>query len=241
MNRIIRSEHLKTRHTFIRPALILFPLLTITLAIFLLTGNLVQISAYNWWYVIIMPAIFAIICISVMQSDKKMDFMNLGLLPLPVTRLYFGKIIVTSFYLCLTNLFLFLGSLVAGSLFGRQFDWYVGLGASIILTVTYLWQIPLCFLSIQKAGTMFTFVTTLLLNLVMSSQSVAASDAWLIPYAIPSRLMAPLIKVNPNGIPLADNSFLNDSSVIIPGILTSLMMLCITVWFMNWHISANER
>ncbi|MDF2886236.1 MAG: lantibiotic immunity transporter MutE/EpiE family permease subunit [Lacrimispora sp.] len=241
MNRITRSELLKTRHTFVKLALFLFPLLTIALAIFLLSGNMVQISAYNWWYVLIMPATFAIICISVIQSDQKMDYINLRLLPLQQTRLYFGKFVVTSFYLCLTNLFLFLGSLLSGFLCGRQFDWYIGLEASIILTVTYLWQIPLCFLSIEKAGTTITFVTTLLLNLVMSSQPIAASDAWLIPYAIPARLMAPLIKVNPNGIPLADNSFLNDSTVIIPGILTSLMMLCLTTWVMNWYISANER
>ncbi len=241
MNRIIKSEHLKTRHTFIRPALFLFPLLTITLSVFLLGGNLVQVSAYNWWYVLILPAVFLIICISVMQNDRKLDFYNLRLLPLSQTSLYFGKIIIICFYLCLTNLFLFLASLILGFLFGRQFDWYVGLGASIILTLTYMWQIPLCILSIKKAGTAITFVIALLLNSIMSSQPIAASKAWMIPYAIPSRLMSPIIKVNPSGVPLSDKSLLNDRGVIIPGIFISLFMFFITTWIMNRQLSKDER
>lgn len=238
---IIKSEHLKTRHTFIRLALFLFPLLTITLAVLLLSGNLVQISSYNWWYVLILPMVFVMICMTVMQNDKKLDFHNLRLLPLKQTSLYWGKIIIICFYLCTANLFLFIGSLILGFLFGSQFDWYVGLEASVILTLTYMWQIPLCILSIKKAGTAITFVITLLLNLIMSSQLVAASNAWLIPFAIPSRLMSPIIKVNPNGVPLADNSLLNDSSIIIPGILISLIMFCITIWIMNRQLSKDER
>ena len=50
---IIRSELLKMRHTFSLKLIFFAPLVTLLFG-YLLSGNYVQLSAYNWWYSMIL-------------------------------------------------------------------------------------------------------------------------------------------------------------------------------------------
>ena len=56
---IIRSELLKMRHTFSMKLIILAPLVTLLLG-YLLSGSYVQLSAYNWWYSMILPLVVSL-------------------------------------------------------------------------------------------------------------------------------------------------------------------------------------
>ena len=52
----------------------------------------------------------------------------------------------------------------------------------------------------------------------------AVEKVWWIPFAIPSRLMCPIIGVMPNGLPVESNSIFSNSNVIIPGLIITIAL-----------------
>lgn len=51
MVKMVRSELMKMRHTFAMKMIVAFPAVTLLMG-YLLSGNSVQLAAYNWWYII---------------------------------------------------------------------------------------------------------------------------------------------------------------------------------------------
>ena len=68
---IIRSELLKMRHSFSMKLVILAPLVTLLLS-YLLSGSYVQLSAYNWWYSMILPLVVSL-CQHDCPGEKNRD------------------------------------------------------------------------------------------------------------------------------------------------------------------------
>ncbi len=64
---IIRSELLKMRHTFSMKLVILAPLVILLLG-YLLSSSYVQLSAYNWWYSMILPLVVSLCSASMMRA-----------------------------------------------------------------------------------------------------------------------------------------------------------------------------
>ena len=64
---IIRSELLKMRHTFSMKLVILAPLVILLLG-YLLSSSYVQLSAYNWWYSMILPLVVSLCSASMTLS-----------------------------------------------------------------------------------------------------------------------------------------------------------------------------
>ena len=56
---MVRSELMKMRHTFTMKLAIIAPIITVLLG-YLLSGNTVQYSAYNWWYTVILPLVISL-------------------------------------------------------------------------------------------------------------------------------------------------------------------------------------
>ena len=54
MFKLVRSELLKLRHTFSMKLPVVAPIMTLLLG-YVLSGNSVQFTAYNWWYTMIFP------------------------------------------------------------------------------------------------------------------------------------------------------------------------------------------
>ena len=67
---IIRSELLKMRHTFSMKLVILAPLVILLLG-YLLSSSYVQLSAYNWWYFMILPLVVSLCSASMIVREKK--------------------------------------------------------------------------------------------------------------------------------------------------------------------------
>lgn len=236
MIKLIQAEYIKGKHSFAKKCLFVFPLLVSVLAVVLMGGSLTQIGAYNWWYMMFLPVCVAFICIHLIEPEKKMHFFNLSILPIQKEKLWISKVYIGFCYLIIGNLVLFLLTTLSGALFGAQYSILRGIAAALVLSITWAWQIPLGMFLTTKFNSVITFLGIVILNILCSTQNIAGGNLWFIPFAIPSRLMAAILGINPNGVPMTLDSPLHNPNVILPGIIITTILFIISViatkkWF----------
>ncbi|WP_286947062.1 lantibiotic immunity ABC transporter MutE/EpiE family permease subunit [Acetobacterium sp. UBA5834] len=236
MVNIIKSELIKGRRSFGRKSLVLFPSLVVLMAIVLMGGALTQVGAYNWWYMMFLPVTVALVCINLIEPDKRMQFFNVATLPVPKGRMWLAKVWTGCFYIFIGNLIVFGLTTISGLFFGSQYPIWRGLAAAFVLTIAWVWQIPLGMFLSAKLNSVVTFLGILGVNIICSIQDIAGGRFWFIPFAIPARLMASILGINPNGVLMAPDSPLHDSSVVLPGILITSVLLAVSllltkIWF----------
>lgn len=236
MGRIIQAELLKGKRSFGRKGIVLFPLLVSLMAIFLMGGQFTQIGAYNWWYMLLLPMVVSLICNNLIDSDKRLSFFNVNVLPISPVKIWQGKIWTGVLYLVFGNGLVFGLTTLSGLIFSAQYPIWRGIAAGIILTVTWAWQIPFGLFLADRFHSVVTFLSILFLNFFCSSQTIAGGDLWYLPFAIAPRLMAPIIGINPNGVPLEAGSPLYDTNVIAPGVIFTIILFIgsyylTTKWF----------
>ena len=63
MTNIIRAEFLKSKRTMSSKLIVVFPIITLVMAFVLTLGmtNAYAESAWNWWYVLLLPGMIAIV------------------------------------------------------------------------------------------------------------------------------------------------------------------------------------
>lgn len=165
-----------------------------------------------------------------------MRYFNLYCLSIPVSKYLMGKMIYWGFCLLLADFVIFIGTWIAGNLFGSTISIMGGFWGSVLLTITYLWEIPLYMLLSSRFG-MFIPIFSCVILTIGSVVALAHSRLWwALPSAIPIRLMCPVLGIMPNGLLAPEGSKLLDTSVILPGILISLawfaLMSRLTIfWF----------
>lgn len=236
MGSLIRAEYIKGRRSFSRKSFVVFPLLVALLAIALMGGRFTQIGAYNWWYMMFLPACVALLCNGLITPEKQLQFFNVDILPIPRARLWLAKVCVGCGYLFAANCTVFVFTTMSGAVFGAQYAVWRGISAALVLTVTWAWQIPVGMLISARFSPVLTFLGILSANVLCSFQTIAGGDWWFIPFAIPARLMASILGVNPNGVPMTSDSPLHDTSVLLPGLLITatlfgFSLLLTTKWF----------
>lgn len=228
MENIIRAERLKLNHSFGNKLPIVAPIITLFITL-LLTGGLQEAfpaGAWNWWYIILLPGMLAILCYLDIQKDKKLNFHNILSSHLPGGKVWMGKVIYCSFGLQLSNLIVFLGTLIGGAGFGTTITPLGGLISAALLSITYLWEIPLFLFLSAKFG-MFASVFSCMVLSIGGTMTLADKTIWWVcPSSIPIRLMCPTLQRLPNGLPVPAGSELLSTSVILPGVLISL------IWFL---------
>lgn len=243
MGNIIKAEHLKLKRTFGKYLPIIAPIATLLLVL-VLTGGLADAfpaGAWNWWYGTLLPGTLAVICYLSVAKDRKSHYYNLKSLSLSSKKLIFGKIIYIAFGLFIANAIIFLGATIGGILLGTTISVGGATAATILLTISYLWEIPVyLFLS-----TRFGMFADIFLCMVLSIGGVATvadkSTWWLCPSSIPIRLMCPMLGILPNGLPIPVGSELLSDVVILPGILLSVLWFVITtilfaIWFKKMEV-----
>ena len=99
MNKILQSEHLKQKHTFQKKLIYLAPLVSIAIAFVLMGGYYIQKSAYNWWYTLILPGSFTMICSFIISNDRKRKFNGLFSVIVDKQKIWYSKIIISTMYL----------------------------------------------------------------------------------------------------------------------------------------------
>ncbi|MGY3766003.1 lantibiotic immunity ABC transporter MutE/EpiE family permease subunit [Vagococcus vulneris] len=242
MKQIWQSEFLKTKHSPIRYLTIILPLITCVLAVFLMSGQAVQIGTMNWWYTLILPVVVIIISTESIIEEKAMNFFNLFIIPVSLRRSWLVKIGICSILLLISNMILFIAVTVLGIIFSSQFSVLTGLLSCVVMTVTSIWLIPLSLFLVVKWNRLVTWFIVICLTTVGGLQPVVGSFWWFLPATITSRLMSALIKINPNGIPLSSGSLLNRTSVIIPGLMISIIsFIVISILTAYWFEKRKEK
>lgn len=237
MSGMLRAEALKRRHTFAG----LLPFAAPVLTLFLVlpwAGGAAQTffaGAWNWWYTLLLPGTLAVACDLGLKKDKKTAYYHMLSLPVPVERCVCGKLFYEAVCLLLADMLLFAGSCAGLALCGMPVCARGFFLAALLLTVTFLWEIPLFLFLSARFGTVCVLVTSLALSFV---SVIAANTAlwWVCPAAIPIRLMCPVLGILPNGLPVPADSHLWDRGVILPGVLLALawaaVLICaVPAWF----------
>lgn len=236
----VKSEFLKQKHSFNKILLWLAPLLTILLALVIMGGNNLQNGAYNWWYTIMLPGCFTMFSAFTTARECKQNRHGLFGVAIYKRKLWLAQIILNTGFLFITCFIFFAGMTVSGMLFGNVIDVLHSLGASLILFLTFAWQIPLWMFVTEITGVFFTILLSLLCNFGIAV-ICAVESYWWVPFSIPARLMCPMIKVLPNGLWIEADNAMGNFSVVIPGIMITLALFCIvtvltSLWFQKREV-----
>lgn len=137
--------------------------------------------------------------------------------------------------LLLLNLIFCIDLILLGALLGITVPFSKALIGSQVLFVSLAWQIPFFLFISEKMGTFFTIMLSLIGNIGFGI-FFSPTKLWMVPFAIPARLMCPIIKVLPNGLPLEAGHPLGDGRVVLPGMLITVALYFIisfitTIWF----------
>lgn len=240
MINFLQSEWLKQKHSFNKVVLWLAPSLTILLAFLLMGGRYLQAGAYNWWYTMLLPGCFTMFSSFTAAREQKKNRHGLFGVAVDKEKLWLAQIILCTLFLLTTCLVFFVGITLGGLLFGQTISLAASLLASILLFVTFAWQIPLWMFITDKVGSFVTVLISILCNFGVAV-ICAVESFWWIPFSIPARLMCPTIGVLPNGLRVEVDSKMVDSSVILPGVLiTSLLFILVTLatscWFQKHEV-----
>lgn len=232
MLNIVKAERLKMRHTFGKVLAVAFPVFTLLLVFVLMGGtHLFFAAAWNWWYTLFLPAMLAVLCYLGTKKDGKINYYNMLVTPYTLERCLAGKIIYYSFLLFLANFIIFIGVAVSDAMTnGTSILIYESFLAAILLSVLYLWEIPLYILLSYRFGMFADIFVCVILS--MGGTAIFASSRfwWLCPSSIPVRLMCPVLGILPNGLLVPDGSSLYNTEVILPSIVLSLVWFVLTAY-----------
>ncbi|UZQ50981.1 lantibiotic immunity ABC transporter MutE/EpiE family permease subunit [Clostridium kluyveri] len=244
MGAYFKSEYLKIKHTLIGKLIFIAPFLPIALS-FVLTTRYFEIDSYNWWYVMLFPGMISLLCTLVVVKDKKMKNTAVLSLPVDLKKIWMAKVLACVCMIVVASMIHLFGSVFIGNVLGigkfGSIPMINAVFASIVLIITFLWQIPLCMFLASKIGMFSTVLINIVCCFILGVMTAVSDTLWMIPYAVPSRLMIPIIKVLPNGLRAIQESetfrteLLSDS-VILPGIIITVSLFVIlTFATANWY------
>lgn len=236
---VVKSEFLKLKRTFSMKLTWIMPFVTIGLCAVLMAGRLLELGSYNWWYMLLLPGSISLFCTALVQKDSKMKYHGVLSLPIAPSKIWIGKVITGFLFLFLSCLIFFVGATIGGFLVGYSVPLVSSALAILVIFITFAWQVPLTMFLTTKIGVFGTILINVFANIGFSVFSVK-SIIWMIPYATPARLMSPILKLHPNGIPLEAGDALLDSSVILPGILISICVCIVLTFLTTQHFKKQE-
>lgn len=245
MVKYLEAEYLKYKRTSIKKIFFALPFLVMLIAYamryfmpegYMKITDFIMITAFNWWTVLFIPVGTSVLTALAIIMEKKAGNYKIFLSKnLSLKKIWISKIIV----ICIFMLYsiIILASLVV--LFETLLDGQIKL-KEIISSVLVIWVgsinlVPVyLFLSIYGG---------LILNVMMGligffiGAVMAVKSYWIfIPWSLSLRMLSPILKVHPNGIPLKANDFLLDTSVIKVGLFFSIMYFLVftfitSLWF----------
>lgn len=226
---IIRSELLKMRHTFSRKSVIMAPLITLLLS-YLLNGSYTQLSAYNWWYFMILPLIVTLWTADMLIREEKTGMQNIVCLPVRFDKIWLGKAAASVALLFTANLLLWLSTTAAGFVTKVRVSPLDGLIGCMLLFLTYLWQVPFIMLLVSFIGYLPTVFISMAANTILSAAYAETEWFLFVPYAIPARIVCPFFKMHISGIPLENGSPLLSDGYVLPALIVSLAFALVILW-----------
>ncbi|MGZ0041420.1 lantibiotic immunity ABC transporter MutE/EpiE family permease subunit [Paenibacillus ottowii] len=228
MQQYIAAEHLKLKRTFTKKLVWLAPIVTLLLCTGLMGGHMFQSASYNWWYIMLLPGTLTLMCSGVIQKDgKKLKYHAILGMSVDSAMVWYGKIGVCVRLLMFSFIILFIGITLGGFVFSTSVTLARSVAATLILFITFLWQIPLCLFLTDRIGMFATLFINMLGNVACTILFATSSIWWTVPYAIPARLMCAVIQVLPNGLAVPSGDPLLDQGVIAPGLVITVCLFMI--------------
>lgn len=203
-----KAEKMKYRHTFLWALMLLMPVVCALLSA-LLTYNYFAMDGYNWWYMMMLPGFLAIVCSLIGGKDLKKENRTIWALPADMGKIWDAKILLSAAITGIATLALmilvFLGTAVMERGFAVTFTNPPSVGsqllAAFLIWLTSLWQIPFCTFLAQKMGTLVMIIVSLGFSQIFGALISLKSWFFLLPYGITPRVMCPVLKTLPNGLP----------------------------------------
>ncbi|MEG1862660.1 MAG: lantibiotic immunity ABC transporter MutE/EpiE family permease subunit [Oscillospiraceae bacterium] len=226
----IKADFLKQKHKFTLKLLWLAPITPMILSLALMGGMFFTENSFNWWYTLLLPAAISMIVAFNTSAEKRYNRHGLFSVCVSKRKLWLSGVISNSISLLIINLVFFLLISLFTWFFGFELSMGKNFFACLVLFITFAWQIPLLMLLSEKTGKYITIFTALISNIAFGI-FFAPTKLWIVPFAIPSRLMCPIVGVMPNGLPVQSGSNLADSSVIMVGILIPLILYFMVTFF----------
>ena len=204
---LVCSELLKLRHTFSMKLPIVAPIVTLLLG-YVLSGNSVQFTAYNWWYTMIFPVAISLWSTNAISREKDTHYQNLLCLPIDLKKLWIGKLTAIIFLALFSSLLMCGGCTAFGAFTKMNINLLDGFFGCMLLFVAFLWQIPVVMWVAKRMGHLAAILLSVGCNMV----------------AIPARIVCPFFKMHPNGLPLENNSVLFEKGMILSAVCISLLL-----------------
>lgn len=229
MKNLVKSEWLKGKRSFQKKLIIIAPLVNILIAYFLMRGKYLQNFACNNWYILLLPATLTIISTGIIAKDKKRNFHGLFNVIESKEKLWISKVVLGVIYFGIMSIVFFLFCILIGILGGQTLDIRSNFFASLVLFLTFAWQIPLWMFWGNKLNSGVVFIISLICNFGFSI-FIALKWYWWIPFSIPARLMCATIKVLPNGLSVEEGSKFLNRNVIGSGVLITVILFIIVTY-----------
>ncbi|WP_414733216.1 lantibiotic immunity ABC transporter MutE/EpiE family permease subunit [Acetobacterium carbinolicum] len=228
---IIKSEFQKSKRSAVNKFVILAPLMTLLLCYFLGGG---QNGAYNWWVVMFLPGLIAILAAMVIGRDKNLEYKGLFLYPREKALFWIGKTLYVSLLFLGSSLIFMLGIAMMGLFVKTEISLQANLFAISILILTFLFQIPICMFLADRfnlfVATLFNVGMVILSVVSFGSESIIKYS----PYGVGVALMCPILHILPNGLPVPEGSpLLADNgiwSAALGCMLVFIMLVAATAW-----------
>jgi|HigsolmetaAR203D_1030402.scaffolds.fasta_scaffold00828_21 ABC-2 type transport system permease protein len=239
MLKAVRSENLKYKRSFARKLALSAPLFFVLFAavsrLYLpaesgLESNLMLAMIFNWWPVIFIPVGTAVLCaLAELRERKAGQYRLLRSHDVAPSILWYGKIGAIGFHTLLSSIILIAAAIVACLIASRIGMEQIG---TVVLSSLLLWLVSLALIPLHLfvaffAGPFATIVlgfAGLLLGVI-----AAVQPYWIaVPWSWPTRLMAPVIGVHPNGVLLPEGDPLSDPSAVPMGLAAAALFLLAT-------------
>lgn len=230
MRKYLKSELLKQRKSFFSLLIWIMPVAALLIAYFLMGPWYIQTAAFNWWYILFLPFTFIFIASSIIKKEKKYYFHGLFAVVEDKRRLWYGKLMVATLYLFCTCMIFGILIVICGVFFNEQITPLRSMSASLVLIISFAWQIPFFMIITLKANVLVSLLCGVGCNFLLAC-FCAPGKLWWIPFAIPSRLMCPVIGILPNNLLLSPDDPLASGNVIAVGLIISLCLYAFTAVF----------
>ena len=113
----------------------------------LLSADYFQLSSYNWWYITMLPGMVSLSCV-LLRRKIKMNNRSILSLPVSLKRVWISKVLLILGILSFSCILFFCGIELSSLLVNKENFRIIptvnALLGSVLLIVTFMWQIPIC-------------------------------------------------------------------------------------------------
>lgn len=234
----IKAEELKNRHTVAAKLFWIVPGVSILLGIIFsgLDARYYQMNQFNWWYTLLFPMLLLLVTAFTVQRERKLKNRAMQVLPVDMKKLWAAKVFCCFKTLFLAVVLIFCAQEGISRIFAggaaRGISTTAALTAAALWLILSVWQIPLWLFVNQKFGFTFSILFGLICNIVVGV--LGSTYIWWVinPFSYISRLMCPVLKILPNGLPAEPGNVtfypqLLDQGVIPIGVGISVILFIV--------------